>query len=80
MALTRRGFTLGAVATGAATVAGLTIAPRTPGLADSSWTSLRSHNFPDRYLRHSGYLLRIDPLTASSSLTDRQDATFRLTS
>ncbi|MEU6076792.1 glycoside hydrolase family 43 protein [Micromonospora sp. NPDC047074] len=53
---------------------------RTPGLADSSWTSFRSHNFPDRYLRHSGYLLRIDPLSASSSATDRQDATFRITS
>lgn len=50
------------------------------GHADSSWTSLRSHNFPDRYLRHSGYVLRIDPISASSSATDRQDATFRITS
>jgi hypothetical protein len=53
---------------------------RTAGLADSSWTSFRSYNFPTRYLRHSGYLLRIDPLSSSSSATDRQDATFRITS
>ncbi|MEH1100887.1 glycoside hydrolase family 43 protein [Micromonospora sp. CPCC 205561] len=53
---------------------------RTAGLADPSWTSFRSHNYPDRYLRHAGYLLRIDPLSASSAVTDRQDATFRITS
>ncbi|MFY1673852.1 glycoside hydrolase family 43 protein [Plantactinospora sp. WMMB334] len=53
---------------------------RTAGLADPAWTSFRSHNFPDRYLRHSGYILRIDPLGASSSASDRQDATFRVTS
>ncbi len=49
------------------------------GLADGAWTSFRSYNFPDRYLRHSGYVLRIDPITSSSSTTDKQDATFRLT-
>lgn len=53
---------------------------RTAGLADSSWASFRSYNFPDRYVRHSSFLLRIDPLSASSSVTDRQDATFRITS
>jgi non-reducing end alpha-L-arabinofuranosidase len=53
---------------------------RTAGLADSSWTSFRSSNFPDRYLRHSNYALRIDPLSSGSSATDRQDATFRITS
>ncbi|MGC4854049.1 AbfB domain-containing protein [Micromonospora sp. DT4] len=50
---------------------------RTAGLADASWTSFRSYNFPTRYLRHYNYLLRIDPLSASSSATDRQDATFQ---
>jgi hypothetical protein len=53
---------------------------RTAGLADSSWTSFRSFNFPERFLRHSGFALRIDPLSAGSSATDRQDATFRITS
>ncbi|CAM3346970.1 glycoside hydrolase family 43 protein [Kibdelosporangium persicum] len=52
---------------------------RTAGLADSAWTSFRSHNFPTHYLRHADYLLRIDPISSSSSLTDRQDATFRVT-
>jgi hypothetical protein len=52
---------------------------RVAGLADSAWSSFRSYNFPDRHLRHSNFLLRIDPLSASSSATDRQDATFRVT-
>ncbi|MGY3521162.1 AbfB domain-containing protein, partial [Micromonospora sp. PTRAS2] len=51
---------------------------RTAGLADSSWSSFRSYNFPDRYLRHSNYVLRIDPLSAGSSEADRQSATFRV--
>ena len=34
---------------------------------------------PDRYLRHSNYVLRIDPISAASAATDRQDATFRVT-
>ncbi|MBO3740163.1 glycoside hydrolase family 43 protein [Actinoplanes flavus] len=51
---------------------------RVAGLADSAWSSFRSYNFPDRYLRHSNYVLRIDPLSASSSASDRQDATFRV--
>ncbi|GGM21416.1 glycoside hydrolase family 43 protein [Dactylosporangium sucinum] len=50
---------------------------RVAGLADSTWSSLRSYNFPDRYLRHSNYVLRIDPI---STATDRQDATFKVTS
>lgn len=53
---------------------------RVAGLADAAWSSFRSYNFPDRYLRHAGYVLRIDPITASSSATDRQDATFKVTS
>jgi hypothetical protein len=51
---------------------------RTAGLADSTWSSFRSANIADRYLRHSNYELRIDPLTSSSAATDRQDATFRV--
>jgi len=52
---------------------------RTAGLADGAWSSFRSYNFPDRYLRHANRLLRIDPLSSSSSATERQDATFRVT-
>jgi hypothetical protein len=48
------------------------------GLADSGWSSFRSYNFPDRYLRHSGYVLRIDPISASSPAVARQDATFQI--
>jgi hypothetical protein len=51
---------------------------KTAGFADSSWTSFRSYSNPTRYLRHSNYALRIDPITSSSSSTDRQDATFRI--
>ncbi len=54
-----------------------------PGLfsqaADGSWTSFRSHNHPDRRLRHCGHVLRIDPIGPGSSATDRQDATFQVT-
>lgn len=42
------------------------------------WTSFRSHNFPDRYLRHSNYLLRIDVLDTGSPAADRADATFQV--
>ncbi|MFI7130486.1 glycoside hydrolase family 43 protein [Nonomuraea sp. NPDC050153] len=41
--------------------------------------SLRSANFPDRYVRHRDQLAYVDPLSASSSLTDRQSATFTVT-
>jgi Alpha-L-arabinofuranosidase B (ABFB) domain len=51
---------------------------RVAGLADAGWSSFRSANYPDRYLRHYSYVLRIDPLSSSSSTTDRQDATFRV--
>jgi hypothetical protein len=53
---------------------------RTAGLADGAWASFRSYNFPTRYLRHVNFQLRIDPISATSSLPDRQDATFRVTS
>jgi hypothetical protein len=48
------------------------------GFADPTWTSFRSFNFPDRFIRHFNFVLRIDPITASSSTTDKQDATFRV--
>nr|WP_062339944.1 glycoside hydrolase family 43 protein [Herbidospora sakaeratensis] len=50
---------------------------RVAGLADGNWSSFRSYNFPTRYLRHYDYLLRVDPI---STATERQDATFRVTS
>ena len=58
---------------------GLNWTPLNPGLADSAGVSFQSVNLPDSYLRHANYLLRIDPLSASSSAADRQDATFRVT-
>ncbi|HYN96559.1 MAG TPA: AbfB domain-containing protein [Pilimelia sp.] len=47
-----------------------------PGLASASWSSFQSYNYPDRYIRHSNYLLRLDPITDQ---TGRNDATFRVT-
>ena len=49
---------------------------RVAGLADASAVSFQSYNFPDRYLRHANYLLRIDPITTAAG---RADATFRIT-
>lgn len=46
---------------------------RTAGLADTSWSSFRSYNYPTRYIRHSNYVLRIDPISTS---TEKSDATF----
>ncbi|MCD0443987.1 glycoside hydrolase family 43 protein [Glycomyces sp. A-F 0318] len=46
------------------------------GLANSSWSSFQSYNFTDRYIRHYGYSLRLDPV---STATERSDATFRVT-
>ena len=40
--------------------------------------SLRSVNFPDRYVRHRNSLGYLEPVSASSSTTDRQDATFTI--
>ena len=48
------------------------------GFADAGWTSFRSHAYPDRYLRHAEFVLRIDPISSSSSATSKQDATFRI--
>ncbi|MFD1147545.1 glycoside hydrolase family 43 protein [Saccharothrix hoggarensis] len=40
--------------------------------------SLRSANFPDRYVRHRDYLAHVDPLGSGSALNDRRDATFSI--
>src|SRR5690606_35540599 len=45
-----------------------------PGLADAAGVSFESVNRPGRYLRHSGYALRLDPDDGSSLF--RADATF----
>lgn len=45
-----------------------------PGLADSAGVSFESVSSPGRYLRHSGYNLRLDPNDGSSIF--RADATF----
>ncbi|WP_053735748.1 AbfB domain-containing protein [Nocardia sp. NRRL S-836] len=37
---------------------------------------LQSYNFPDRYVRHHAYRLKLHPITTA---TGRGDATFRLT-
>lgn len=52
---------------------------RVAGLADPAWSSFRSFNFPTHHLRHANFSLRIDPISGSSSVTDRQDATFLVT-
>ena len=49
---------------------------RVAGLADSSWSSFTSYNYPTRYVRHYGYALRLDPV---STTQERADATFRVT-
>ena len=41
--------------------------------------SLRSSNFPDRYVRHRNNLGYIEVVSSTSSLTARQDATFTVT-
>ena len=48
------------------------------GFADASWTSFRSYNYPTRYIRHANYVLRIDPISSSSTTAAQQDATFRV--
>ncbi|MEH0555219.1 glycoside hydrolase family 43 protein [Streptomyces sp. B21-101] len=47
------------------------------GLADATWSSFRSYNHPDRYIRHYAFELKLDPIT---NATGRSDATFRVTS
>ncbi|MEV4313106.1 AbfB domain-containing protein [Actinocrispum sp. NPDC049592] len=45
-----------------------------PGLADSSCYSLEARNFPNQYLRHSAFRVRLNPLENSDLY--RRDATF----
>lgn len=45
------------------------------GLGNSLLTSLRSHNFPDRHVRHRHFEVWLDPIDTDQ---DRLDATFRL--
>lgn len=45
-----------------------------PGLAESTAVSYQSYNDPDRYIKHSGFVLRIDPISTPISETD---ATFQ---
>ncbi|MEV4776151.1 AbfB domain-containing protein [Microbacterium sp. LWH12-1.2] len=45
------------------------------GLGHSMMTSLQSHNFPDRYLRHRNFQVWVDPIVTDG---DRADATFRM--
>ncbi|MFF4827464.1 AbfB domain-containing protein [Streptomyces sp. NPDC001212] len=48
---------------------------RTPGLADPTWSSFRAHNSPDRYIRHAGDTLRVDPVATAA---ERNQATFHV--
>lgn len=45
------------------------------GLAHDRLTSFRSHNFPDRYIRHKNYGLVLEPMVSD---LDRADATYRM--
>lgn len=51
---------------------------KTAGFANSNWTSFKSYKDSTRYIRQSGYTLRLDPITGSSSATEKQDATFKI--
>jgi hypothetical protein len=46
-----------------------------PGLADASWVSIQSVNFPDRYIRHRDFKLFLEQAPDDLS---RQDVTFRI--
>jgi Alpha-L-arabinofuranosidase B (ABFB) domain len=46
-----------------------------PGLADASWVSFRSVNFPDHYIRHRDLTLYLEQALDDLSC---QDATFRI--
>ncbi|WP_445027451.1 AbfB domain-containing protein [Streptomyces sp. SAS_270] len=48
---------------------------RTAGTADASWSSSRSRNHPDRYVRRADYVLRLDVI---STATEKSDAVFRV--
>lgn len=49
------------------------------GFANDSWVSLRSHTFSDRYIRIlADSTMRIDPISTTSTASEKQDATFQL--
>ncbi|MDQ0113312.1 AbfB domain-containing protein [Paenibacillus harenae] len=45
-----------------------------PGLAESTAVSYQTYTDPDRYIRHSGFVLRLDPI---STPVEKTDATFQ---
>ncbi|WNV88347.1 glycoside hydrolase family 43 protein [Umezawaea sp. Da 62-37] len=47
-----------------------------PALTAGTKISLRSNNFPDRYVRHRDFLGYVDVVNSASPLATRQDATF----
>ncbi|CAK4836584.1 unnamed protein product [Aphanomyces euteiches] len=49
------------------------------GWADNTKISFQSYSQPTLYIRHYNYILRLDPITAGSSATDKSDATFNRT-
>ncbi len=46
------------------------------GLSNAAWSSFQSYSHPERYIRHYGYALKLDPITTAQG---RDDATFRVT-
>ncbi|MBE1491672.1 family 43 glycosylhydrolase [Plantactinospora soyae] len=66
-------------------VLGATLLPAVAGTAAQAATiatgarSLESVNLAGRYLRHSDYLGRVDPITSGSGTVAKQDATFTVT-
>lgn len=47
---------------------------RIPGLAESTAVSYQTYTDPDRYIRHFGFVLRLDPI---STPVEKTDATFQ---
>ncbi len=45
-----------------------------PGLAESTAVSYQTYSDPDRYIRHFGFVLRLDPI---STPVEKTDATFQ---
>jgi hypothetical protein len=62
---------------GTSTFAGDATFRQVAGLADASWSSFQSYNYPDRYIRHSNYLLKLETVTTAQA---RADATFKVVS
>jgi hypothetical protein len=51
---------------------------RVAGFADATWSSFRSFSVPGSFIRHFNFVLRLDPVTTSSTTVTKQDATFRV--